>query len=266
MDAPTLFISHGSPMIALEPGDFGPALRRWAESAPRPRALLVVSAHFQTEGGASLTSSTRPQTIHDFGGFDPALHRLRYPAPGSPELAERVARLVRDGGFEARLDPNRGLDHGAWIPLRFLFPDADVPVVQLSLPAEKGWKEMVRLGAHLRPLRTDGVWVVGSGGLVHNFRQLAWEDASAPVASWASEVEGRFIDQVRSRNVEGAVRLATVDPAMKMAAPTPEHLAPAFVTLGASTDQDAYQDVYVGYRHATLSMRTFAFNDSRPPT
>ena len=260
MDAPALFISHGSPLIALEPGDFGPTLRGWAQGAPRPKALLVVSAHFQTEGGASLTSSAHPTTVHDFGGFDPALYRLRYPAPGSPALAERVAGLVRDGGFEARLDPHRGLDHGVWVPLRFLFPDADVPVVQLSLPAEKSWTELVQLGAHLRPLRADGVWVVGSGGLVHNFRQLAWKDANAPVAAWATEVEARFIEQVRLRNVEEAVRLASVDPAMRLAAPTPEHLAPAFVTLGASTDEDLYQDVYVGYRHATLSMRTFAFS------
>jgi 4,5-DOPA dioxygenase extradiol len=258
MDAPSVFISHGSPLIALEPGDFGPALRRWAERAPRPRALLVASAHFQTEGGASLTSSAHPQTVHDFGGFAPELHRLRYPAPGSPELAERVAGLVRNAGVAVTLDPHRGLDHGAWIPLRFLFPDADVPVVQLSVPAGMGWKELVGLGAHLRPLRSDGVWVVGSGGLVHNLRQLAWEDAAAPVAPWASDVEGRFIDQVRSRSVEGAVRLAA-DPAMKLAAPTSEHLAPAFVSLGASTEQDVYQDVYVGFRHATLSMRTFAF-------
>lgn len=259
MDAPTLFISHGSPMIALAPGDFGPALRAWAARAPRPRALLVVSAHFQTGGGAAVTSSEHPETVHDFGGFDPELYRLRYPAPGDPALASRVAGLVRDAGRPVTLDPARGLDHGAWIPLRFLFPEADVPVVELSIPADADWKGLVQLGARLRPLRADGVWIVGSGGLVHNFRHLAWRDAEAPVAPWAAEAESRLIEEIRTRDVDGAIRLAAEDPGLRQAAPTPEHLAPAFVTLGASTDDDAYQDVYVGFRHATLSMRTFAF-------
>ena len=259
MDAPALFISHGSPQIALDPGDFGPALHRWASETPRPRALLVVSAHFQTGNDAAVTGAEHPETVHDFGGFDPALYRLRYPAPGSPRLAARVVELVRAGGRAATVDPTRGLDHGAWIPLRFLFPEADIPVVELSLPAEAGWEDLVQLGAELRPLRAEGVWVVGSGGLVHNFRKLAWNDPDAPVAPWATEAESRFVERVRTRDVAGAVRLASEDPGMRLAAPTPEHLAPAFVTLGASTDRDAYEDVHVGFRHATLSMRTFAF-------
>ncbi len=262
MEAPVLFISHGSPMIALDPGDFGPSLRDWAAHAPRPRALLVVSAHFQTGGGTVVTSAERPETVHDFGGFDPALYRLRYPAPGDPALASRVASAVRDSGREAVLDPGRGLDHGAWIPLRFLFPEADVPVVQLSLPADAGWEALAQLGASLRPLRSDGIWVLGSGGLVHNFRHLAWNDADAPVPPWAAEAEARFIDRVRARDISGAAQLASEDHGMRLAAPTPEHLAPAFVALGASTVRDAYQDVYVGFRHATLSMRTFAFTST----
>jgi 4,5-DOPA dioxygenase extradiol len=258
MDAPALFISHGSPMIALDPGDFGPALRAWAARVPRPRAVLVVSAHFQTGAGAAVTSAQHPETVHDFGGFDRALYRLTYPAPGSPELAARVARGVRDSGREAILDPARGLDHGRG-SLRFLVPQADVPVVELSLPAEDGWEALAQLGANLRPLRSDGVWVVGSGGLVHNFKHLAWKDPYAPVERWAADAEARFVERVRTRDVAGAVRLATEDAGMRMAAPTPEHLAPAFVTLGAATDQDECHDVYVGFRHGTLSMRTFAF-------
>lgn len=259
MDAPALFISHGSPMIALDPGDFGPALRAWAARAPRPRALVVVSAHFQTGAGAAVTSSEHPETVHDFGGFAPELYRLRYPAPGDPALAGQVASLVREIGREVMLDPARGLDHGAWIPLRFLFPAADVPVVELSVPADTDWKGLVELGAHLRPLRPEGIWVVGSGGLVHNFRHLAWKDPDAPVPSWAADAESRLVEEIRTRDIDGAIRVAADDPGMRQAAPTPEHLAPAFVTLGASTDEDAYQDVYVGFRHATLSMRTFAF-------
>jgi len=259
MDAPALFISHGSPMIALDPGDFGPALRAWAARAPRPRALVVVSAHFQTGAGAAVTSSEHPETVHDFGGFAPELYRLRYPAPGDPALAGQVASLVREIGREVMLDPARGLDHGAWIPLRFLFPAADVPVVELSVPADTDWKGLVELGAHLRPLRPEGIWVVGSGGLVHNLGHLAWKDPDAPVPPWAADAESRLVEEIRTRDIDGAIRVAADDPGMRQAAPTPEHLAPAFVTLGASTDEDAYQDVYVGFRHATLSMRTFAF-------
>lgn len=259
MDAPALFISHGSPQIAVDPGDFGPALHAWASAAPRPRALLVVSAHFQTGAAAAVTAAEHPETVHDFGGFDPVLYRLRYPAPGSPELARRIAQVLRRGGLETALDPARGLDHGAWIPLRFAFPEAEVPVVELSLPSELGWEGLVHLGEQLAPLRADGVWIVGSGGLVHNFQHLAWNDAHAPVTPWAADAEARFLDRVRTRDVAGAIRLASEDAGMRLAAPTPEHLAPAFVALGASTDRDRYQDVYVGFRHATLSMRTFAF-------
>lgn len=258
MRSPTLFTSHGSPLIALHPGAYGASLAAWGRAQARPRAVLVVSAHFEGDGGLILTGNPRPPTIHDFGGFDPALYTLRYPVAGDPALAERVAADLRARGHPARVDPERGLDHGVWIPLRFLLPDADVPVVQLSLPAEGGVPRLVELGAALAPLRDDGVWIVGSGGLVHNFRTLVWGEPEAPVQSWAVEAEEGLLTHLRARDVVGATAYVAAG-RMNQAAPTPEHLAPAFVVLGASGPADAYRDVHRSFQHGSLSMRTFAF-------
>jgi len=258
VDAPLLFTSHGSPLIALEPGSYGPALRAWAEAHPRPRAVLLVSAHFEGDGGLILTGGPRPSTIHDFGGFDPRLFTLQYPVSGDPALAEAVAAELRAHTHPARVDPERGLDHGAWIPLRFLLPEADVPVVQLSLPVTAGVEGLAALGALLRRFREDGVWIVGSGGLVHNFETMAWGERDAPVQPWAVEAEDGFLAHVRARDLRGATEYVAKGK-MARAAPTPEHLAPAFVVLGASERGDAYRDVYQGFQHGSLSMRTFAF-------
>lgn len=258
MAAPLLFTSHGSPLIALQPGAYGPALTAWARGQPRPRAVLLVSAHFEDDGGLSLTGNPRPPTIHDFGGFDPKLYTLTYPVPGDPALAEAVASQLRAHGRPAWVDPERGLDHGAWIPLRFLFPEADVPVVQLSLPATDGVERLAALGATLRHFREDGVWIVGSGGLVHNFQTMVWRDPDAPVQPWAVEAEEGLLTHLRARDLQGAAAYLAAGK-MERAAPTPEHLAPVFVVLGATEPGDTYRDVYQGFQHGSLSLRTFAF-------
>jgi len=261
MAAPLLFTSHGSPLIALQPGGYGPALTAWASGQPRPRAVLLVSAHFEEAAGLSLTGNLRPPTIHDFGGFDPKLYTLTYPVPGDPALAEAVAAELRAHGRPAWVDPERGLDHGAWIPLRFLLPEASVPVVQLSLPATDGVERLAALGATLRSFRDDAVWIVGSGGLVHNFRTMVWGDREAPVQQWAVEAEEGLLTHLRARDIAGAAAYVAAGK-MERAAPTPEHLAPAFVVLGATHARDRYRDVHRGFQHGSLSMRTFAFEDS----
>jgi 4,5-DOPA dioxygenase extradiol len=260
MAVPTLFTSHGSPRIALDPGAYGAALADWARAQPPPRAVLVVSAHFEADGEWVLTGSSRPPTIHDFGGFDPKLYTLRYPAPGDPVLAEAVAAELRAHGHPARVDSERGLDHGAWMPLRFLLPEASVPVVQLSLPGTGGVEQLAAVGSRLRRFRDEGVWIVGSGGLVHNFRTLVWDDRDAPVQPWAVEAEEGLLSFVRRKDLAGAAA-DVASGRMALAAPTPEHLAPAFVVLGAAGPRDAYRDVYRGFQHGSLSMRTFAFEE-----
>ena len=133
---PVLFVSHGSPMFAVEPGEAGPQLARLGRTLPRPRAVLVLSPHWMTPGGVRVTGSTAPETIHDFGGFPPELYRIQYPAPGAPDVAGRAVGLLQAAGWNAALDPQRGLDHGAWVPVRHLYPQADVPVVQVSMPRD----------------------------------------------------------------------------------------------------------------------------------
>lgn len=189
---PTLFVSHGAPSFALEPGLLGPRLASLGRSMPRPRAVLVVSPHWMTRG-VQLTRAAMPQTLHDFGGFDPALYEIGYPAPGDPDLADRAITLLRDSGWPAGGNERRGLDHGVWVPLLHLLPEADLPVVQASMPVDLDARSAYALGQALAPLREQGVFIVGSGSLTHNlheFRGAAQAGAAGYVrefADWARE-------------------------------------------------------------------------------
>ena len=170
---PALFIGHGNPMNAVEDTEFSRAWAEVARSLPKPRAVLCVSAHWETVG-TRVTSMEQPKTIHDFNGFPPSLYEQRYPAPGSPDLARMAQAVVRESPIE--LDSEWGLDHGAWSVLCRMFPEADVPVVQLSLDQRKEPAVHYQLGRELRGLRKKGVLILGSGNIVHNLREMAWED------------------------------------------------------------------------------------------
>ena len=179
---PTLFVSHGSPILAVEPGQTGEALAAWSQAqGQRPNAILVVSPHWMGQG---LTVSTREQQVawHDFGGFPSELYQLEYPASGSPALAARVQNVLADAGITAQNDPQRPLDHGACVPLRYLYPEADVPVVQLSLDMERDARAQYQLGQALQPLRDEGVLIIGSGSLTHNLRHGAMPHNATPAA------------------------------------------------------------------------------------
>jgi len=253
--APTLFISHGSPMFALEPGLLGPNLRALGESLRDVRAMLVVSPHWQTRG-VRVGGSVAPETIHDFGGFPAPLYQLRYPAPGAPALAQEAARLLAQAGFEVTLDPQRGLDHGTWVPLRYLFPDADVPVFQVSLPHDIDAAGALRLGQALAPLRAQGVLVVGSGSLTHNlyeFRQHIQDpDYAQQFADWVR-------DAVDARDLAALVDYRDRAPHAQRAHPSEEHYLPLLVAAGASSDTDASRLVAGGMTYGVLSMDSFAF-------
>ena len=237
---PSLFVSHGSPMEAVEDDAWSRALAAWAARRARPRAAVVVSAHW--EGPLAVTAATSPETIHDFSGFPEALSRIRYPAPGDPALARDVARLVG-----AAPDLRRGLDHGAWVPLRKLFPEADVPVVQLSIPPDG---DVARLGRALEALRKDDILLIGSGGAVHNLRSLAWGDKNAPAEAWAEEFD-RWV-AARAGDVEALARWRESKLAAR-AHPTPEHYLPILFVGGAEVET-----IHEGFHYGTLSMRTFA--------
>lgn len=266
MHHPALFLSHGSPMMALEPGPARSFLAGLGNSLPRPRAVLVISAHHDAafEGGdISITASTQPETVHDFGGFPAELFAMRYPAPGDPELAHEVAALLSDAGFPARLDPARGLDHGAWVPLSLIYPAADIPVVQLSLWSGQSPDWHYRLGHVLAPLRDQGVLIIGSGSLTHNLRALftARPAIDAPAPPWVTD----FADWVAERLAAGTVCdvLHAIDraPHGKDNHPTPEHLLPLFVAMGAGADAAGLkaERLHASVTYGVLAMDVYAF-------
>lgn len=253
--APALFVSHGSPMFALEPGLLGAALSRIGRQLDGVSAILVVSPHWSTRG-VRVTASPTPATIHDFGGFPAPLYALGYPARGAPALAERLVARLAAAGFDAAVDPARGLDHGAWVPLRHLRPEADLPVVQVSLPHDVDPAGALRLGEALAPLRDEGVLVVGSGSLTHNlyeFRQPVDDPAYARrFADWVAEAVAR-------RDVAALVDYRARAPHAERAHPTEEHYLPLLVALGASDADDVRELVAGGMTHQVLSMDSFGF-------
>ena len=262
--APVLFVSHGAPTVALEGGAFAAALAGFAASVGKPSAVLAVSAHWTTPWEIGITSAARHRLIYDFSGFPAELYRIEWPAPGAPDVAARAAALVEAAGFRARLDPVRGLDHGAWVPLRLAFPEADVPVAELALP-EVAPEMLLRLGAALAPLRDEGVLLVASGGLLHNLRLVRLLDESTPPDAWASEFDAWASARIASLDVDALTRWREEAPHAERAAPSPEHLDPLFVALGARTPGDRVETIHDEIRHGNLGMRSFALRAAGPP-
>lgn len=255
---PALFVSHGAPTAALERDAYTQALGAFGERVGHPAAVLVVSGHWESSGPLRLTATEAPRLIYDFGGFPEELYRLRYPCPGAPALAEQAVELLRGAGMAAELEPSRGLDHGVWVPLLHVFPDAQVPVVQLSLPRGAGARDVRRMGLALRPLRRQGVLLVGSGGLVHNLRRLDFAGAQAPVMPWARDFDTWMAEQLAARDV-AALDAWERAPGAALAHPSPEHLLPLFFVLGAALPEDRITPVFEGIHYGSLSLRTFAF-------
>jgi len=256
---PVLFVAHGSPMLALEPPDhpYVEALRALALGLPElPKAVLVVSAHWQTSA-PQVTSGRHPGILHDFYGFPKELFALDYPAPGQPELALRVAGQLDALGLGGALAP-RALDHGAWSVLRHMFPAADVPVVQVSLPA---WEpaRLQHLGRALRKFRQDGCLILASGGLVHNLRAVAWSAPEDVVEPWALEAETWFLDRLLEGPGEELLDHRALWPLSREAAPTTEHLDPVFVAMGAAGASERPSSVYDGWQLGNMSLRCLAW-------
>lgn len=253
--APSLFVSHGSPMFAFEPGLLGPNLQQLGASLPGLTAIVVVSPHWQTRG-VRVTGAAALETIHDFGGFPAPLYALQYPARGAPQLASEVVDLLMSAGFDAAIDSGRGLDHGAWVPLRYFKPAADVPVLQVSLPHDIDVSGALRLGQALAPLRERGVLVIGSGSLTHNlyeFRQHVQDPEYAQAfADWIA-------DGVNRRDVAALLRYRELAPFAARAHPTEEHFLPLLVALGASDAGDVSTLVQGGMTYGVLSMDSFGF-------
>lgn len=253
---PSLFISHGAPPFALNPGRAGALLRQTARALPRPQALLLVSPHWMTPG-LRVGHAAAPETIHDFGGFAPALYQLRYPAPGHPAFAARSLQLLRQAGWRAQAEAARGLDHGAWVPLRHLYPDADVPVFQVSMPADLDAAGALALGRALAPLRHEGVLLIGSGSLTHNLYEFfsgRTEDAGYAAA---------FVRWVRAavQRADHAALAETLSraPQAARAHPTTEHFLPLLFALGAAWGEAPATVLDGGWDSPVLSMESYVF-------
>lgn len=255
---PALFLSHGSPMIAIETEAWGRALASFAATIPRPRAVVVVSGHWEAPPPIRVTSSRTPETIHDFSGFPDALYRIRYDAPGDPATAERIGGLLSKAGIAAQPDPRRGLDHGAWVPLRFLYPQADIAVVEVSQPVPRRPEDALNVGAALSPLRDEGVLLVGTGGIVHNLRLLDFGDAPERVADWARAFDSWIAERLDAMDVAGIADYRRSAPHAELAVPTPDHFDPIFIVLGSAGAGERAIPIYSGFRYGTISMRSFA--------
>jgi 4,5-DOPA dioxygenase extradiol len=228
---PVLFLGHGSPMNAIEDNEFTQNFREFGRRIERPRAILCVSAHWETRG-TQVTAMEHPPTIHDFGGFPRALYEVDYPVPGSPALAGEIRNLIR--GAEVALSDQWGLDHGAWSVIRHMYPEADIPVVQMSLDHTKGPRYHFELGKELNALRNRGVLIIGSGNLVHNLGMVAWDRLDTPGSGfdWAEEARDTMNQWIRQGNYEALINYNQQGTSLKLAIPTPEHFLPLLYVLG----------------------------------
>lgn len=254
---PALFLSHGSPMLALQDSATGRFLDGLGERLPRPRAVIVASAHFMART-TTVTATPSPETIHDFGGFPAPLYQLQYPASGAPALAEQVLSLLAQAGVPAQQDDQHGLDHGVWVPLRRMYPQADIPVVALSVNPHGSAAEHLAVGRALAPLRQQGVLIVGSGGFSHNLRALDWQHADAAAFSWVSVFTDALRAKLEAGDVDGVVDWSSLPEALRNH-PTQEHLYPLHVALGAGGEGARgtllHRDVEMG----GLALDAFAF-------
>jgi 4,5-DOPA dioxygenase extradiol len=252
---PAVFLGHGSPMNALERNRHTDAWQAAGERLPRPRAILAISAHWYIRGTA-VTAMAAPQTIHDFGGFPPALHAVRYPAPGDPALATRVRDLLAP--LPTGLDLEWGLDHGTWSVLVHMYPRADIPVVQLAIDRTQPPSFHYELGQRLAPLRDEGVMLVGSGNVVHNLGVIQWGGKAGPYP-WAEQFDHTFRDHLERRVHAPLIDYASQGNAARMSIPTPDHYLPALYILGAQRDDDALSIITDGIELGSIGMLSFAF-------
>ena len=256
---PALFVPHGAPTFALRPGAAGAALVRLAKSLPAPRAIVIVSAHWDT-AVATVGFADRPETIHDFRGFPDELYALRYPATGCREAAEEVVTAIKAAGLPVEKDAGRGLDHGAWIPLRLMFPDADVPVIPLSIQSRGGATQAYRLGQALAPLAARGFLVIASGNITHNLRdyQVAARH-SGQTPAYVREFSDWLGTRLAARDIPALLDYRRQAPGAVQAHPSDEHLLPLYVALGAGGETAQARRFHAGIDDYVIAMDAYSF-------
>ena len=234
---PVLFLGHGSPMNAVEDNEFVRGFRQMGKALARPTAIVCVSAHWETKG-TKVTAMEQPRTIHDFGGFPKALYDIEYPAPGQPELAKEIVGLYPSDIIEQ--DHEWGLDHGAWTVIRHMYPDADIPIVQLSLDYRKSAREHYDIARQLSSLRHKGVLLVGSGNVVHNLRMVAWDKMHVEnyAFDWAVEASEKIKSFILKGDMNSLIDYQSMGRAFQLAIPTPEHYLPLLYALSLKEKDD----------------------------
>lgn len=255
---PTLFLSHGSPMHAVSPGVVGDAWAALGRRIARPDAILIASAHWETSI-PMVTGNPQPETLHDFGGFPKELYAIRYPAQGAPDLAARVVTMLKDADIAAGVDACRGLDHGAWVPLRWMYPDAGIPVVQLAVQPARGTAHHLALGRALASLRGDGVLVIGSGHATHNLRDWIGHRGDFAPMPYAVEFSRWLAAKLAAHDERALVDYRDEAPDAARAHPTEEHFLPLFVAYGAAGVDPSIERVVDGFENGALSRDSFMF-------
>ncbi len=244
-------------MSGLGGDDHAAALRAFGERNSGMKAILIVSAHWQVSRPLLVTAWDHAPLVYDFGGFPEELYRLTYPAPGDPITAARIVRTMSAEGQTVRMEAERGLDHGAWVPLRLSWPEGKIPVLQLSMPFADP-QDLYQIGRALRPLREDGIAVIGSGGIVHNLRKVQLDNKNAPVHDWAAGFDAWVARQITQRDLDALLGYRSA-PYARLAVPTTEHFDPLFIVMGAAFPDEKAVSIYEGFQYGNLSMRSFAF-------
>lgn len=253
---PVLFLGHGSPMNAIQDNAFTKELNRLGSSLPRPEAILCISAHWMTEG-TWITHMDHPKTIHDFYGFPEALFEVQYPAWGEPKIAESITKEIEN--HKIHLDSEMwGLDHGTWSVLRHMYPEADIPVMQLSLYLSQPSEYHFKLGQELARLRSKGILIVGSGNIVHNLRKISWETNATP-HPWAIEFDDWVKEKLIKKDFDALLLKNNLTEAAKLSVPTAEHYYPLLYVLGAVLPEDQLHFEFEEIQNASISMRCLSF-------
>ena len=256
---PALYVSHGSPNLALTPHTAAYRfLAEVAEQLPRPEAILIVSAHYTTARPAVATAA-KPPMIYDFGGFPRPLYEMVYPAPGAPGLSRRAGALLQAAGFPVAEDPGRGFDHGVWVPLKIMFPGADIPVGQVSMQPELDARHHHALGAALAPLREEGVLIVASGSMTHNLRAIERDGLNNPPPDWVTSFTEWVREHLEAGDREAVLNAIDIAPNAAANHPWDDHLLPLFVALGAAAPGEPIRRLHSSYEYGVLAMDTYRF-------
>ncbi|MEM6520210.1 MAG: class III extradiol ring-cleavage dioxygenase [Cyanobacteria bacterium P01_C01_bin.70] len=255
---PTLFLSHGAPDLPIREGAVNHFLKSLSQQLPQPQAILVISAHWPGEP-LQVSATLNPETHHDFSGFPQALYQLDYPAPGSPELANRIVQLLSPAGIACQPHSRRGFDHGTWTPLILAYPTAEIPVVQLSVQYRQSPQRHWQIGQALEPLRHEGVLIIGSGSATHNLAAMR-SDYQASTPAWVWEFDDWLTKTIEHQNWGALMQYRQLAPYARENHPTPEHLLPLFVALGAVGQAAQAKQLHRSYTYGVLSMAAYAFH------